>query len=360
MVFPSSDPESPITVATAGEALIDMIQEADGRLRPCDGGAVYNLTRALGLQGVGTLYLNPLSQDRFGRGLAQGIADAGVTLARPDPVHEPTSLAVVSLDEAGKAGYSFYREGVADRQVDAATLTADCAAAPALRLVATGCLALVAQDSAKYLPWLRAQRAAGRLVVVDANLRPAIVPDMAAYRASVMAALGQAHLVKVSDDDLLTLGFDAADPLEGARELMERLPAQWLALTLGPRGAVMLARAGQGWQAWHARELAPVVVADTVGAGDCFLAGLVAALLERPAMRQAHDAHEPPLQADDIVALLRRAVASASLCVMQAGCVPPTRTAVLERILQAGALVQPLQTLKLPAGLPPDVLQPNH
>ncbi|MES2480872.1 MAG: carbohydrate kinase family protein, partial [Pseudomonadota bacterium] len=135
---------------------------------------------------------------------------------------------------------------------------------------------------------------------------------------------------------------------------------QWLALTLGPRGAVMLARAGQGWQAWHARELAPVVVADTVGAGDCFLAGLVAALLERPAMRQAHDAHEPPLQADDIVALLRRAVASASLCVMQAGCVPPTRTAVLERILQAGALVQPLQTLKLPAGLPHDVLQPNH
>jgi fructokinase len=98
------------------------------------------------------------------------------TLAHPEPAHEPTSLAVVSLDEAGKASYSFYREGVADRRVDAATMTAQCAAQPALKMVVTGCLALVADDSHKYLPWLQAQRAAGRLVVVDANLRPAIVP----------------------------------------------------------------------------------------------------------------------------------------------------------------------------------------
>ena len=54
MVFPISaiHANPPVTVATAGEALIDLIQEADGRLRPCNGGAVYNLTRALGLQGV--------------------------------------------------------------------------------------------------------------------------------------------------------------------------------------------------------------------------------------------------------------------------------------------------------------------
>lgn len=70
-----STPElGPIAVATAGEALIDLIEDTEGRLRPCAGGAVYNLTRALGLQGVGTLYLNPLSRDRFGRSLAAGLA----------------------------------------------------------------------------------------------------------------------------------------------------------------------------------------------------------------------------------------------------------------------------------------------
>lgn len=332
MVFPTPDeqqPNTPITVATAGEALMDMIQEADGRLRPCDGGAVYNLTRALGLQGVGTLYLNPLSQDRFGRGLARAIADARVTLANPEPAHEPTSLAVVSLDDAGKASYSFYREGVADRRVDAATMSAQCAAQPALKMVVTGCLALVADDSPKYLPWLQAQRAAGKLVVVDANLRPAIVPDMAAYQASVMAALGEADIVKVSDDDLSILGFMNPDPLIAARELLAKTPARWLALTMGAKGAVFLSRDGQAWQA---SESQPVTVADTVGAGDSFLAGMLVALLDRPAMRAAKTAAELSLDAADVEDLLANAIACASLCVMETGCVPPTREQVLQRL----------------------------
>ncbi len=94
MVFPRQ--HQALHVATAGEALIDLIEEPDGRLRPCAGGAVYNLSRALGLQGVGTLYLNPLSGDRFGRLLAEGIHQAGVALAQTTPAHEPTSPPVPS------------------------------------------------------------------------------------------------------------------------------------------------------------------------------------------------------------------------------------------------------------------------
>lgn len=326
MVFPSSS--TLFQVATAGEALIDLIEDADGRLRPCSGGAVYNLTRALGLQGVDTIYLNPLAGDRFGRLLAEGIAQAGVALAQPQPVHEPTSLAVVGLDAQGKASYSFYREGVADRQVSAPGLVAACEVLPGLRLAVTGCLALVAEDSEKYLPWLQAQRAAGRLVVVDANLRPAIVADMSAYRASVMAALQQAHLIKVSDDDLSTLGINGADALAQASTLLAQTSAQWLALTLGAGGAVLLARDGH---AWHSAESVPVKVVDTVGAGDCFLAGLLVALLQLPGLQQGTHADALRLDAGDAQHLLAHAVASASLCVMQTGCAPPSRDAVIQR-----------------------------
>lgn len=316
-------------VATAGEALIDMIVEADGRLRPCHGGAVLNMTRALGVQGIPTLYLNPLSRDGFGRSMAGSIAESGVTLAYPEGIHEPTSLAIAELDAEGKASYSFYRDGVADRQVSAPTMNAHCAAAPALKLVATGCLALVPDDQDKYLPWLQAQRAAGRIVVVDANLRPAIVPDMAAYRASVMGALGEAHLIKASDDDLVTLGFDTQPPLAAAKELLAATRAGWLALTLGAKGAMLIDRAGHVWQV---TESAPVKVADTVGAGDCFIAGLVAALLERPSVIQAASPDDIALDGTDVEALLARAVASASLCVQRVGCVPPTRDEVAERL----------------------------
>jgi fructokinase len=319
---------SALQVATAGEALIDLIEEADGRLRPCAGGAVYNASRALALQGVGTLYLNPLSGDRFGRLLAAGIHEAGVTLAQEEPIHLPTSLAVVGLDADGKASYSFYRDGVADRQVEADALQRQCEPHHGLRIVATGCLALVAEDQPKYLPWLKSQRAAGRFVVVDANLRPAIVSDMAAYQASVRAALGQAHLIKVSDDDLITLGMPEQEPLINARALLAETPAQWLALTLGARGAMLLHCDGR---AWHAAETVAVKVADTVGAGDCFLAGLLVALLERPSFQASTRVDELALSDDDVAHVLGRAVASASLCVQETGCTPPSRAQVMAR-----------------------------
>lgn len=313
---------------------MDLIEDPDGRLRPCNGGAVYNLTRALGLQGVGTLYLNPFSRDHFGQGMAQAVQAAGVSLAQALPRHEPTSLAVVALDSAGKASYSFYREGVADRQVTAADMNAACATLPNLRVVATGCLALVPEDAHNYLPWLTAQRAAGHWIAVDANLRPAIVPDMAAYRASVMTALGQAHIVKVSDDDLVTLGFGHADPLEGARALLAQTRANWLALTLGAQGAMLLTREGA---VWHGAESQPVVVADTVGAGDCFFAGLIAAVLDTPLGQSGPSTSAANLDASAARTLLARALASASWCVQRVGCVPPSVAEVQARMREVPA-----------------------
>ncbi|MEY2952845.1 MAG: hypothetical protein RLZZ401_932, partial [Pseudomonadota bacterium] len=195
-----------LKIATAGEALIDLIGGQDGRFEPCLGGSVFNFTRAMARQGAGTLYLNPLSGDRFGRQLAQALVDDGVHLSCPAPVHQPTSLAVVGLSASGHPDYAFYREGVADRAVTAQALLAACDQASSLEMVCTGCLALTPADADIYLPWLKACRDAGKIVVVDANLRPSVMPDLVAYRSNVLNALQFAHVIKASDEDLDTLG----------------------------------------------------------------------------------------------------------------------------------------------------------
>ena len=104
-------------------------------------------------------------------------------------------------------------------------------------------------------------------------------------------------------------------------------------------GAVILARDGGAWQA---SESQPVKVADTVGAGDSFLAGMLVALLDRPAMRAAKTAAELTLDASDVEDLLANAIACASLCVMETGCVPPTRDQVLQRLANGRPVFQPL------------------
>jgi fructokinase len=319
---------SSVQVATAGEALIDFIANTDGRFEPCLGGAVYNLTRAIARQGVSTLYLNPLSRDRFGRRLAQGLLDDGVHLAVPQAVVEVTSLAVVNVNEQGHPDYAFYREGVADRATNAAALTQACGALDNLSLVCTGALALSPDDAGVYLPWLASQRQAGRTVVIDANLRPSVMPDLETYRRHVLTALQYADVIKASDEDLVCLKLPGGDALVQAKHLLQSTRASVMALTLGGAGAVLLTRQGQ---AFAACELEPIAVVDTVGAGDCFLAGLVVAIL----------AHQLPADwGSGVVSnevarqLLTSASASASLCVMRRGCVPPTRAEVLARLAQ--------------------------
>ena len=328
-----------IRIATAGEALIDLVAQPDGRILPCLGGAVYNVARALALQGAASTYLNPFSSDRLGRQLAARMLADGVALAQPEPVKAVTSLAVVGLDEHGHPDYAFYRQGVADRAINAASLNAACADLPALQVVCTGCLALDPQDADVYLPWLATQRKAGRLVVVDANVRPAVIQDMAPYRANILKALTLADVIKASDEDLAYLELPGLDALAQARHLFTCTPVQCMALTLGPEGACLLVRSSQGVEVYRAKELQLVQVVDTMGAGDCFLAGLLACLLHH-AQAPGQTAAQVLAQADAAVMrdLLAHALAHATLCVMQPGCSPSSWAQVRERMMQVPAL----------------------
>jgi fructokinase len=322
------------SVSTAGEALIDMVCQPDGRYLPCLGGAVYNLTRALARQGTPTLYQNPFSFDAMGRRLAQGALADGVHLAQAQPVPEVTSLAMVGVDAHGHPDYAFYREGVADRAVSAQAMNAACAAWPDLGVVCTGCLALAPQDEDKYLPWLQAQKQAGRWVVVDANMRPSVMPDLGPYRASVHRALALADLIKASDEDLEVLGVQGSGALDKAQRLLATVPARMLALTLGAQGAVLLRKTPDGVVVLRAQESAAVQVVDTVGAGDCFLAGLLTCLIRLAQDKACSPAEMAQgLTGDQAGALLSHALATATLNVMRAGCQPPGWDEVRQRLM---------------------------
>lgn len=328
-------------VTTAGEALIDLVLQADGLFKPCLGGAVFNLSRALARQNVPTLYQNPLSNDRFGRQLAQGLLEDGVHLAVPLPVAQPTSIAVVALDAAGHPDYAFYREDVADRQITAQSLIDASLAHAQLNVACTGCLALDPADAEHYVPWLQAQKKDGKWIVIDVNLRPSVMSDLQAYRAHVLKMAQLADVLKASDEDLSHLQLPGANSMEQAMSLMSITSAQWMALTLGAEGACLLVRQGSQVKVFKARESTAVKVVDTVGAGDSFLAGLLACALHHADQANVHlnlRSWANQISTDALQDVLEHALASATLVVMKRGCDPASWSEVRTRMKEFPAV----------------------
>jgi fructokinase len=323
----------PIHITVAGEALVDLVMRSDASLSPCPGGASFNLSRALARQGMGVAYLNPLSRDRFGREMSAALVREGVFLAHGQAVPEPTSLAVVHLDERGHPEYAFYRQGVADRAITTQALISASLQLQQVQMVCWGCLALTPDDASIYLPWISQQQQSGRLIVVDINMRPSVVPDLGPYRANVMSAVRFAHIIKASDEDLQYLDAPGSTSLEQANWLLQASGAHILLLTMGAQGAALVFNPSMNQRLVHGRESQAVEVADTIGAGDCFLAGFLACWLDLSQAKGVHAAKlAGMLDDDDKARLLSQALATASINVMRTGCNPPTRAEVMSRL----------------------------
>lgn len=307
--------DTPSMFAVVGESLMDLMTEADGRLLPVPGGGPYNFARALALQQVPTAYLNPFSSDLFGDELARTLATSGaVHLGRRSRL--PTSLAVVTRGADGQPRYSFYRADVADRDLDIAALLA--ALPPGAVGVHSGALALVPPDDLLIAQLLHAAHARGMLCTVDLNMRPFVAQSMGVssqrYRDAALDAARLAHVVKVSDEDLAALGL-VGEPQVAARALLEGA-CRLVVLTRGAHGAWAIGESG----ATFVPSL-PVKVVDTVGAGDCFFAGFLAAIHAAQLVDALRQGGPPP---DALNEALCHATRCAALSVQRTGCVPPT------------------------------------
>jgi fructokinase len=259
-------------IVVAGEALVDLVPDGEDTLTAHPGGGPFNTARALGRLACPVAYLGRISTDRFGARLAGELAADGVLLDACVRTDDPTTLALVELDERGSAAYRFYTDGTA-----AAGLTpGDALAAlpPETAFLHVGTLGLVLEPVAAALEAVVQELHGQALVMVDPNCRPAAITDAAAYRARLERVIARADVVKVSEEDLAWLGVPA-------RALLDQGPAAVL-LTRGGDGAVALTARGE-----TAVPAPPVDVVDTIGAGDAFSGGWLAWWSERGLGRDA-------------------------------------------------------------------------
>ena len=304
-----------MTIVSAGEALMDLLpaSDAEGRptLRAVPGGSPFNVAIGLGRLGLPAAFLGAVSEDPFGARIMAALAEAQVDASLVTRVRRPTPLAVAQL-EGGEASYSFYDAGTAARGL---TLREMKPLPPGATMFHFGSLALAAEPAASSLIARATVASAKGLVAIDLNVRPGFAAKETAYRRFLEAAIATAHLVKASEADLAWLR-PGMPPDEFAAERLHA-GAALVVLTRGAEGARGFAAAGA-----VTAPPVPVGVVDTIGAGDAFMAGLLAALYEaglrsRPAVAG--------IDRDALSAAMAFAARVAAFTCTRAGADPPWR-----------------------------------
>ncbi len=262
-----------MTILVCGEALYDVFfddERAEGfTLDARIGGSCFNVAVGIARLGEDCGLLTGMSRDRLGEKLVSTLASEGVStefLARKDAT---TTLAMVSLQADGSAQYQFYGEGAADRAV---TL-ADLPPVGAFDVAVFGCFSLLTVPTGDSFLTLAGRAAeAGKLVALDPNVRPTVEPDPDVWRSRVAAFAEHAAIIKVSAEDL-----DYLYPGESVEERAATWRAAGTALVVVTRGGEGARLFGEGVDVTVAADRVDVV--DTVGAGDSFLAALLAHLV---------------------------------------------------------------------------------
>lgn len=304
-------------IVVGGEALVDMVpgepldSTVDGGLRallPRLGGGPYNVALAAARLGVPAGFLSRVSNDRFGEALVTRLHASGVDTGLLQRGDEPTTLAVVALDEKGAAHYTFYVEGTADRLVaDPGPLPED------VRMLCLGTLGMVLEPGVSaYEAMLRRESARGVLTALDPNIRAALIDDPAAYRARFVSWLPHVRLLKLSDDDAEWLA-EGADAVQAAKSWVAS-GVDAVVLTRGAEGIAVITAAGELAQVPSAK----ADVVDTIGAGDTVQGALLAWLYERN-VRDLTTLGEPQW-----TEALTYAAKAAAITVSRSGAEPPT------------------------------------
>lgn len=256
-------------VIALGESLIDFSPvgtDAYGypTMAAHPGGAPANYLAALSRFGAKTAMFGKVGDDTFGYLLLNTMEKVGISTR--GMIKDPksfTTLAFVTLGENGSRDFAFARKPGADTQLQYKEI--DLSMLEGCRILHIGTLSLTDEPAREATQKTVAYaREHGILISCDPNLRKPLWSNPEEARKQMLWSIGQADIVKISDDEaefLWRLNAETA-----AEKILREFDVKLVFVTCGPSGAYFANRKACGWVDAR-KDVQPV---DTTGAGDIF------------------------------------------------------------------------------------------
>lgn len=312
--IPTSDPrptQGRTVLTVIGESLVDVItdprQAGENESHP--GGSPLNVAVGAARLDLQTNLVTHYAADRYGLMIEEHLDSNGVHVINGGATPTSTALAVLGPDGAAEYTFSITWE------INGASLPA-LAAVDVSTHVHTGSIATVLPPGNLVTLALVEAAREHATISYDPNCRPAISPDAAAARQQAEVLVAASDIVKASDEDLSWLYPDrtAEETLQAWLELGPAI----VAMTRGASGPVILSGMGRVEMAAE-----PITVADTVGAGDSFMAGLISGLAQLEALGADGRQRLQTLTLDQLHALAAYANRAAAITCSRPGANPP-------------------------------------
>jgi fructokinase len=267
------------TVLCLGELLIDLVPEPPGSpldrartLRIAPGGAPANVAVALTRLGVTAGFIGKVGDDPLGRLLHKTLVESRIDVSCFQLSRQSlTRVAMVTNDSDERQRFVFY--GNADAQLEPRDIRESyirCA-----KFFHFGSISLIQEPSrSATLAAVRFARKHGLTISFDPNLRPPLWPSLKVARRTILASMELCDVLKVnqSEWEFLFPGHRFEDSFSLLRKNGVRLAA----MTCDAKGSMLATE-----DCCVVVPTPPVKVADTTGAGDGFVAGLLYQLATR-------------------------------------------------------------------------------
>jgi fructokinase len=302
-------PVQPAPTLVIGEALIDVVRSADGSVAEHPGGSPANVAVGLARLGHDVAFATRLGADRYGDAIAAHIAADGVRLTG-DRDDRRTSSAQAIIGADGSATYEFD----IDWDVPPPSLVG-------VTHVHTGSIGAVLPPGGVVVAQVLSAARSTATVSYDPNARPALMGNAEVARRQVEELVSLSDVVKASDEDIAWLY-----PGRTIEEVLSHWGKLGASLTIATRGADGTTAMVTSVGTVHHRRVDPIEVADTVGAGDSFMSGLISGLLDGGLLGGV--AARERLRAsswDDLEPAVTRALSCSRITVSRAGANPPRR-----------------------------------